>query len=478
MIFTKTLKKTLLATILVGLYCSPSMASDQCPLNSQIEGQTMQSVQQQSKKDILFLLGQVETLHQEAISAVKEQNKAAVFYNQLYSQHQKIQERNNGLNQQNQKLQDELQIAKGQATEAQDLKVKNQQITSQLETKDQQIQQLQQEMQIGEQQMEIKDQQIQQMQLLQVDQQFQHETELLEVKISNLQNQQQKQQAQQLMWMQMEAVTEQDWQIAQMIAAQKGLVKQDMQQTEIQIQSLFQEKEAVMLRSQARQEGNGVTALMLACEKNKAGCIPYLMEQAKQQDYLGYTATMKAADKGHTNCLIQSEFGMVDKFGGTALMKAASNGNTECVRVLLPSEAGIIMRDDELTALLMACVGLDLECNGRRWNGEKIITKNPQTEYIKCIKALLDAELGLLDNSANNELEKVKDVPEGKQIIEQRVAKHKEIMQVEQKRIDIANQQIKDMHQTLKSIEEELIEVQADNAKLLMFINNAARYLD
>jgi ankyrin repeat protein len=90
----------------------------------------------------------------------------------------------------------------------------------------------------------------------------------------------------------------------------------------------------------------GQTALMAAAESGHANCVRLLIDAGadKETELHMQTALMLAAEKGHANCvrlLIDAGANKEtkDMFGLTPLMQASENGHADCVRLLIDSGA-------------------------------------------------------------------------------------------------------------------------------------------
>ena len=355
--------------------------NQQMQLSPEQQIQELQKQLDKSNEDIRFVFSQLDIANQNEQKAVKDFNDVLTKCEQQSYQIATLQ----------QQLQQSQKKTNVQAMEVSDFQQEFQQVTSQLEIKDQQIadkdQQIHQIQQSHDNVLNdwhYKHRQILDMQRSHTDQQFQHEQELLEEQIRNCHEQQQKLHAQQLMWMQMEAITEQDVPMAQMIAAQKGFGAHEIQLLEGQIQ----EKQVAMLRSQASQRFGGVTALMIAAQQGRHELIPYLLEEARRQD--------TTDDE-------------------TALMYASEAGQIECVRVLAPLEGGIqSLSNFKKTALRYACDANHVECvqvlaplEGRLKNewGDTVLVRmvktvpNPTDLQLLCVQCLAKAEEGEKENA-------------------------------------------------------------------------------
>lgn len=103
------------------------------------------------------------------------------------------------------------------------------------------------------------------------------------------------------------------------------------------------------------QDKNGVTALMKAARRGHEDCVRYLARyESHFQDNHGMTALMYAARLGHEDCvefLIHKEVRMRDNEGKTALMHAVEHGHIDCMELLVPHE-GTLENNDGETALL------------------------------------------------------------------------------------------------------------------------------
>jgi hypothetical protein len=110
-------------------------------------------------------------------------------------------------------------------------------------------------------------------------------------------------------------------------------------------------------------DAGGRTALVAASAEGQGECISLLLDSgAKVRDGAGRTALMAASWNWHANCISLlldrgAAVGQADKEGYTALMHASSHGHANCISLLLDRGAAVGQADKEgYTALISMAV--------------------------------------------------------------------------------------------------------------------------